>query len=76
MFLNSIFVTDKTNTQTLTSAYTDYQTVLNKQFPTDRLLTIKSEGKTFELDLKFQNINSAQNLEYPFSINPNYTIEK
>jgi hypothetical protein len=75
-FLNSIFVTDKMYTQTVSSAYTNYQTVLNKQFSMDRLLIIKSEGKTFELDLKFQNINSTQNLEYPFSINPNYTIEK
>jgi hypothetical protein len=75
-FLSSIFVTDKTQSQTLTSAYTNYQTTLNKQFPLDRLLTIKSAGKTFEMDVKFQSINVAQNLEYPFTINSKYTIEK
>lgn len=75
-FLSSIFVTDKQQNQTLTSAYTNYQTTLNKQFSLDRLLTIKSAGKTFQMDAKFQSINIAQNLEYPFSINPKYTIEK
>ena len=75
-FLSSIFVTDKQQNQTLTSAYNNYQTTLNKQFPLDRLLTIKSAGQTFQMDAKFQSINIAQGLEYPFSINPKYTIEK
>ena len=44
-FLSSIFVIDKQQNQTLTSAYNNYQT-------------------------------TAQGLEYPFSINPKYTIEK
>jgi len=32
--------------------------------------------QTFNMIAKFQSIEIKQNLEYPFYINPDYTIEK
>ncbi len=74
--ITSIFVTDKQNAQTLESTYSNYQTQLGKPFAMDRVLTMKNSKETVELTFKFQNIEAKQNLEYPFSINPNYKIEK
>ena len=74
--ITSIFVTDKQNAQTLESLYSNYQTQMGKPFAMDRVLTMKNSKETVELTFKFQNIEAKQNLEYPFSINPNYKIEK
>ncbi|MDB5226968.1 MAG: hypothetical protein JWN78_1161, partial [Bacteroidota bacterium] len=74
--LNSIFVTDKTHPQTVSSTYGNYETQLGKPFSMDRYLEIKSGPETFSMDAKFQSIEIRQNLEYPFAINPGYTIER
>lgn len=74
--LSSIFVTNKMYSQTVESTYGNYQTQLGKSFSMDRNLKIRSGLETFEMDAKFQSIEVKQNLEYPFPINPDYTIEK
>ena len=56
--------------------YSNYQTQLGKPFAMDRELIMKNTKETFELSFKFQSIEAKQNLEYPFSINPKYKIEK
>jgi len=72
----SIFVTDKKYAQTIESFYTDYQPQFGKSFSMDRDLKIKSGLELFQMIAKFQSIEIKQNLEYPFTINPSYTIEK
>jgi len=74
--IDNIFVTDKQKNQTLESMYSNYQTQLGKPFAMDRELIMKNTKETFELSFKFQSIEAKQNLEYPFSINPKYKIEK
>lgn len=74
--LSSIFVKDKLHPQTVSSTYNNYETQLGKPFSMDRYLEIKSGPETFSMDAKFQSIEIRQNLEYPFAINPGYTIEK
>jgi len=74
--LTSIFVTDKKYAQTVESIYTNYQLQLGKSFSMDRDLKIKSGLETFQMIAKFQSIEVKQNLEYPFTINSSYTIEK
>lgn len=74
--MNNIFATDKKYAQTLESSYSNYQIQLGKPFAMDRVLKMKNDKETFEMVAKFQSIEIKQNLEYPFSINPNYTIEK
>ena len=72
----SIFVTDKSYAQTIQSNYDNYQPQLGKSFSMDRDLKIKSGPETFQMIAKFQSIEIKQNLEYPFTINSSYTIEK
>ena len=72
----SIFVTDKKYAQTINASYTNYQPQLGKSFSMDRELKMKSGAQSFEMIAKFQSIELKQNLEYPFTINPSYTIEK
>lgn len=74
--ITNIFVTDKKYAQTLESSYANYQIQSGKPFAMDRVLKMKNDKETFEMVAKFQNIEIKQNLEYPFSINPNYKIEK
>jgi len=74
--LSSIFVTDKKYAQTIDVTYTNYQPQLGKSFAMDRELKMKSGVQTFNMIAKFQSIEIKQNLEYPFYINPDYTIEK
>jgi len=74
--ISNIFVTDKKYAQTLESSYANYQIQSGKPFAMDRVLKMKNDKETFEMVAKFQNIEIKQNLEYPFSINPNYKIEK
>jgi hypothetical protein len=74
--LNSVFVTDKRYAQTIEATYTNYQQQSGKPFSMDRTLTMRSGPETFDMNLKFQSIELKQNLDYPFSLNPNYTIEK
>ncbi len=73
---SSIFVTDKKYAQTIESIYADYQPQLGKSFSMDRDLKIKSGLEIFQMIAKFQSIEIKQNLEYPFTINSSYTIEK
>jgi hypothetical protein len=72
----SIFVTDKSYAQTIQSNYDNYQLQQGKSFSMDRDLKIKSGLETFQMIAKFQSIEIKQNLEYPFTINSSYTIEK
>ena len=72
----SIYVNDKMYSQTIEASYSDYQLQLGKSFSMDRDLKIKSGLETFQMIVKFQNIEIKQNLEYPFTINSSYTIEK
>lgn len=72
----SIFVTDKKYAQTIESVYANYQPQLGKSFSMDRDLKIKSGLEIFQMIAKFQSIEIKQNLEYPFTINSSYTIEK
>ncbi len=72
----SIFVTDKQYAQTIDATYSNYQMQLGKPFSMDRELKMKSGASLFEMTAKFQSIEIKQNLEYPFNINPSYTIEK
>ena len=72
----NILVTDKMYSQTIELSYANYQPQLGKSFSMDRDLKIKSGLQAFEMVAKFQSIELKQNLEYPFSINPSYTIEK
>lgn len=74
--LNSIFVTDKMYAQTIESIYGNYQQQLGKSFAMDRNLKISSGPQTFEMNAKFQSLEIKDNLDYPFPINPSYTIEK
>jgi hypothetical protein len=74
--LSSIYVTDKMYSQTVESVYENYQVQLGKEFPMDRNLKIKNGAQSFEMNAKFQSIEPRQNLEYPFVINTDYTIEK
>lgn len=74
--INNIFVTDKKYTQTVEASYSNYQVQLGKPFAMDRELKMKNAAESFEMILKFQSIEAKQNLEYPFTINPNYKIEK
>jgi len=72
----SLFVTDKKYTQTIESSYANYQPQFGKSFSMDRDLKIKSGLEAFQMTVKFQSIEIKQNLEYPFTINSSYTIEK
>ena len=74
--LSSIFVTDKKYAQTIDVTYANYQPQFGKSFAMDRELKMKSGVQTFNMIAKFQSIEIKQNLEYPFYINPDYTIEK
>mgnify|MGYP000962693403 FL=1 len=74
--LSSIFVTDKKYAQTIDVTYANYQPQFGKSFAMDRELKMKSGVQTFNMIAKFQRIEIKQNLEYPFYINPDYTIEK
>jgi len=74
--LMSFFVTDKLFSRTIESAYDNYQEQLGKSFSMDRTLVMRSGMETFEMVAKFQSIELRQNLEYPFTLYPNYTIEK
>ena len=49
---------------------------LGKPFSMDRELKMKNNTSTFEMIAKIQSIEVKQNMEYPFTINPNYKIEK
>lgn len=75
-FLASMFVTDKKYNQTMTSAYTNYQTQWNKPFSMERNLEVKSNGETFEMNAVFQSIKAESGLDYPFTIKSGYKIEK
>ncbi len=72
----TLLVTDKKYRQSIEATFTNYQVQLGKSFSMDRELRMKNETESFEMIGKFQSIEIKQNLEYPFSINPNYTIEK
>ncbi len=72
----SVFVTDKMYAQTIDAAYTNYQPQIGKSFSMDRELKMKNGAEVFEMIAKFQSIEIKQNLEYPFYINPGYSIEK
>lgn len=74
--LMSFFVSDKLFSRTIESAYDNYQEQAGRSFSMDRTLVMRSGLETFEMVAKFQNIEVRQNLEYPFTIYPNYTIEK
>ncbi len=74
--LSGQYITDKMYMQTLSSQYQNYQPQLGKQFPMDRELKMSSGVSTFEMIAKFQSIEIKENLEYPFYINPAFTIEK
>ncbi len=74
--LMSFFVSDKLFARTIESAYDNYQEQSGKPFSMDRTLVMRSGLETFEMVAKFQSIEIRQNLEYPFTIYPNYTIEK
>ena len=72
----SIFVSDKKYPQTIDVKYDNYQMQLGKPFSMDRELKMKNNTSTFEMIAKIQSIEVKQNMEYPFTINPNYKIEK
>ncbi len=72
----NILITDKKYSQTVESTYSNYQLQMGKMFAMDRDLKIKSGLETFQMTVKFQSIEARQNLEYPFTINSGYTIEK
>ncbi|MBK9330661.1 MAG: DUF4292 domain-containing protein [Sphingobacteriales bacterium] len=74
--LLSFFVSDKLFSRTIESAYDNYQEQAGKPFSMDRTLVMRSGMETFEMVAKFQSIEVRQNLEFPFTIYPNYTIEK
>lgn len=69
-------VTDKKYAQTIDVAQANYQMQLGKPFSMDRELKMKSGAASFEMIAKIQSIESKQNLEYPFYINPAFKIEE
>lgn len=74
--LNSLYVADKKHAQTIDATYSNYQQQYGKPFAMDRTLVMRSGMEIFDLNMKFQTIEIKQNLDYPFTIYPNYTIEK
>lgn len=74
--LKSMLINDKLYTQTVEAVFDNYQPQLGKPFSMDRNLRIRSGYDLFEMEAHFQAIELKQNQEYPFTINPSYTIEK
>lgn len=72
----SLFVTDKKYPQTIDVKYSNYQIQLGKPFAMDRELKMKNNTAEFEMIAKIQSIEVKQNMDYPFTINPSYKIEK
>jgi hypothetical protein len=74
--LQKISVSDKMYVQTIESTYENYQPQYGRPFSMDRNIKISSGGQVFELNCKIQSVEFNDNLDYPFTINPGYRIER